>query len=211
MKQMRGPRISAQFWLDIAIDNLCEHGPDALTIEALCRKANRTKGSFYAHFHNYEAFLLALVALWRTRNTEAVIQGADEMATPQDRLAVLNHLVLRLDPRLGERMRELADRYPFIAAAIIAVDEERVAYLAGLYMAADTMSDSDARDLATIEYATYVGLLRMGPPRDLAEMERLYQAFLRLTGREPRPPGDIPPSLRGNDVDRTGWSGQNCC
>ncbi|MBH5397550.1 TetR/AcrR family transcriptional regulator [Bradyrhizobium sp. CNPSo 4010] len=182
MRRSRG-RVSAQYWIDVAARELCARGPDALTIDLLCRKTRKTKGSFYAHFDNYDAFLIALAADWRKRNTEAVIQTVDEKGTPNDRLATLNHLAVRLDAKLDHGMRMLAARNSLIADAVAEVDETRISYLADLYRAAAGYSRTEARDLATIEYAAFVGLPLLAPRRSTRELERLYKAFIRFTSR----------------------------
>lgn len=183
MMQDRKLRLSAQHWIDVAAEELSERGPDALTIDALCRKTRKTKGSFYAHFDSHDAFLAALAAHWRERNTEAVVRSADEKTTPRDRLAMLNYVAVRLDARLDQGMRMLADRNPHIAEAVAEVEETRIAYLADLYLVTGDYSENEARDLATIEYAAYVGLQLVGSKRTPHELERLYQAFTKLTSR----------------------------
>lgn len=47
-------------WLALGLAALAEQGPAGLTIEALCRRADKTKGSFYAHFPAIETYLSAL-------------------------------------------------------------------------------------------------------------------------------------------------------
>lgn len=179
MKEAAKQRASAQYWIDLATEALCEHGPDALTIDALCRKSGKTKGSFYAHFDSHDSFLLRLAAHWRERNTEAVIQAADVKPAAQDRLAMLNYLAVRLDMRLDQGMRLLAERSLRIAEEVTEVDEARIAYLTDLHQATGPFPDGEAMDIATIEYAAYVGLHLIRPKRAPEELERLHKAFTR--------------------------------
>lgn len=183
MKRNTAPRASAQHWIDVAAKALSKHGPDELTIDKLCRKTRKTKGSFYAHFDNYDAFIAALVAYWRESNTKAVARVVAEGTSPRDRLALLNHIVVRLDARFDQGMRKLADRNPLVSDAVAKVDEMRIAYLASLYVATQEFSQSEASDLAAIEYAAYVGLQQISPNLAPDEMERLYAAFAKLTLR----------------------------
>lgn len=171
----------AQDWIDVATKALAERGPDALTIDALCVRAGKTKGSFYAHFDSHDAFLVALAADWRERNTLAAIRRADAAPTPCDRMAVLNHIAARLDPGLDHGMRMLGDRHPLVASAVAEVEEIRIGYLADLYRATGSHSETEARDLATLEYAAYVGLQLVGSKRAPHELERLHGAFTKLT------------------------------
>jgi AcrR family transcriptional regulator len=176
-------RVSAQYWIEIAARALARHGPDALTIDALCRATRKTKGSFYAHFGSHDAFLGALAAFWRELTTEAVMRAVDGAAQAQDRLACLNQLAIAIDPRFDQGMRKLADRSPLIREAVTAVDAMRIAYLAALYEGTGKYAARDAKDLATIEYAAYVGLQQIGPDLPPGELQRLYDAFMKLTAR----------------------------
>lgn len=175
-------RVSAQYWIDVAAKALSKRGPDALTIDAMCRATGKTKGSFYAHFDNHDAFLAALAAYWRENATEAVIRSVDSAASNR-RLSLLNTLAVRVDSRLDQGMRSLAGVSQLVAEAVADVDKTRTAYLAGLYRAAGGYSDSEARDLAAIEYAAYVGLQQIKPKRGPRELERLYAAFTKLISR----------------------------
>lgn len=183
MKRNTTPRASAQYWIDVAAKALSEHGPDELTIDALCRKIRKTKGSFYAHFENHDAFLAALVTYWRESNTQAVTRVVAEGASPRDRLALLNHVAVRLDAKFDQGMRRLADRNHLVSDAVAKVDEMRIAYLASLYEATGDYSESEAADLATVEYAAYVGLQQINPNRAPDELERLYASFAKLVLR----------------------------
>ena len=49
-------RFSRTDWLALGLAALAEDGPLGLTIAALCRRAGKTKGSFYAHFPAIEAY-----------------------------------------------------------------------------------------------------------------------------------------------------------
>lgn len=186
MKRNGTPRASARYWIDVAVKALSEHGPDDLTIDALCRKTKKTKGSFYAHFESHDAFLAALVAYWRESNTQAVTRVVEDGASPRDRLALLNHVAVRLDVKFDQGMRKLADRNRSVSNAVAKVDEMRIAYLASLYQSTEDYSEREAADLATVEYAAYVGLQQINPNLEPDELERLYDAFAKLVLRSPR-------------------------
>ena len=183
MKVQSPSRLSAQHWVVTALQELAEHGPDALTIENLCLKLNKTKGSFYAHFNNHDVFLDAVVQYWRQNDTQSLIHNADQETLPHDRLTKLNHLAVRLDDRIDRGMRMLAHRKPKVAEAVRQVDDMRIACLADLHIAAGHYCNSDARDLATIEYAAYIGLRMTGTSRVSNELDRLHKVFTRLISR----------------------------
>ena len=174
------PRVGADYWVALGLRRLAEQGPDGLTIDGLCRAASKTKGSFYAHFTSHDAFLLAVIARWRAESSAALIASSSVRTDPTDRLLLLNRLAIMLDPALERGIYRLAERNPQVAAAVMAVDDLRLAYLASLYRAMGQHSDQMAADLAAIEYAAFVGFQRPGAARDSQEFERLHQVFLAL-------------------------------
>jgi AcrR family transcriptional regulator len=59
-----GTRLSPDAYFNAAFKILAEHGPEALTIDALCAHLKVTKGSFYHHFSNTAEFVAALMQCW---------------------------------------------------------------------------------------------------------------------------------------------------
>jgi AcrR family transcriptional regulator len=178
-------RRAALQWIEVGLRELSEHGPDALTIDALCRRTGKTKGSFYAHFDSHRAFLGSLVRCWLERNTEALLQAANVETTPRGRLNKLNELAVRLDAKLDQGMRALAERHPELAEAITEVDSIRITNLACLHRAVRNCSEAEAIDLATIEYAAFIGFQYVYPKRSIGELERLNVAFVEMTSGYP--------------------------
>ena len=188
MNTAKKSRASSHYWIDVAVKALSEKGPDALTIEALCRETGKTKGSFYAHFSGYDAFLSALAERWKETNTDVLTRTVDTSASPSDASALLNHLAVRLDPYFDRGMRRLAYRNSLIAEAVRHVDEQRIAYMSQLNRALKSCSEGEAKDLATLEYAAYVGLQQIYPDMEPCELDRLYKSWEpRLTPHHSRP------------------------
>lgn len=139
-------------WIAAGIALLREGGEDELTIDRLARRLRRTKGSFYHHFVDIDAFRAALLEAWTTTHTLVPIEHA-ESESVRDRRARLYDAVGKLDHRLELAVRGWATRSELARAAREAVDERRVAYLTGLW------SGKRRKELAEIEYATFLGLL----------------------------------------------------
>ncbi len=154
-----------------------------LTIETLCTEANRTKGSFYFHFTNMEAFLTALAEHWFETFTLDLIRQSEKRPTPRQRLDLLNTLAVQLDPQIEQGMRRLAARETSIRTICRKVDETRLAYLTKLYLDSGKFDPRDATALATIEYAAMIGYQQIMPDATPKQTADMYQAFLRLTGR----------------------------
>lgn len=170
-------------WLALGLDALAEQGPAGLTIEALCRRAGKTKGSFYAHFPAIETYLAALASHWHETYTQRLMQEADRDEAAQDRLIALDRMALALDFRVEQGMRRLAQLDASVAATCAEVDRERIAYLERLHGESGSFTPDEALALARIEYAAYIGFqqLELGlSPQDLHDC---YGTFMRLLHR----------------------------
>lgn len=169
-------------WLDLGLALMAEKGPDALTIDAVSARAQRSKGSFYHHFETIDAYHLALAEAWREKHTEAVIRRAETAATPEDRLEALNILTSVVDQRVEQGFRVLGARNAAIAASCEAVDARRTQFLARLHSEAGVAPES-ALMLARIEYAAFLGLAITEPNSKPAERQALYRKFIAYLKR----------------------------
>ena len=180
----RPKRFARKDWLQLGLAALAEAGPAGLTVEALCARAGKTRGSFYSHFAGTEDFLGALAGHWRETFTEALIAAANRQGRPGARLDHLNQLAVRLDPRIEQGMRKLAAANAGVAHVCADADARRIAYLARLYEISGKFSRADAQALARIEYAAFVGFQQIAPDAGAAELRQVYQDFMKLTGRD---------------------------
>jgi AcrR family transcriptional regulator len=176
-------RLRLNDWLALGLDALAEQGPAGLTIEALCRRAGKTKGSFYAHFPAIEAYLAALAGHWRETHTLQLMQQADKDETAQDRLIALDRMALSLDFRVEQGMRRLAQLDPGVGATCAEVDRERIAYLEKLHGESGRFTPEEALALARVEYAAYIGFQQLDLGLSPQELHDCYGTFMRLLVR----------------------------
>lgn len=176
------PRFSRQNWLELGFAALAEDGPAGLTIDALCRRAGKTKGSFYAHFPAIEAFLAALAEHWRESFTLRLMQAADQSEAAGERLIALDKMALALDFRVEQGMRRLAQLDAGVAAICTAVDRERIAYLARLHGEAGRLPD-EALALARVEYAAFVGFQQLDLGLSPQDLHGCYRSLMRMLAR----------------------------
>jgi AcrR family transcriptional regulator len=181
----RPARFSRTDWLALGLAALAEQGPAGLTVEALCRRAGKTKGSFYAHFSATEAYLAALAEHWRQTHTQRLMQEADKGEAAHDRLMALDRMALALDVRVEQGMRRLAQLDAGVAAICAGVDRERIGYLEKLHGETGRFGPQEALALARVEYAAFIGFQQLDlglPPEELHET---YRIFMRLLARAP--------------------------
>jgi AcrR family transcriptional regulator len=167
-------------WLALGLTALAEQGPAGLTIEALSRRAGKTKGSFYAHVPAIEAYLAALAGHWRGTHTLRLIQETDKGGPAQDRLIALDKLALALDVRVEQGMRRLAQLDPGVAATCAEVDRERIAYLERLHGESGRFTPEEALALARVEYAAFIGFQQLDLGLSPQELHDCYGTFMRL-------------------------------
>jgi len=183
MSDKKPKRFQYNDWLDLGLSCVRSEPATRLTVDHLCLKANKTKGSFYFHFKNIEAYFLALAEHWYEQFTIDLIHKSQQKSSPKDRLDLLNALAVQLDPRIEQGMRALAAREPSISGICKKVDEMRLTYLGKLYQSTGHFDDDDAEALATFEYAAMVGYQQIKPDATPKETANMYQVFLKLTGR----------------------------
>ncbi len=170
-------------WLELGLSCVRSEPATRLTVDHLCEKASKTKGSFYFHFKNIEAYFIALAEHWYEQFTIELIHKSQQKSSPKDRLDLLNALAVQLDPRIEQGMRALAAREPTISGVCKKVDEMRLAYLSKLYQSTGHFDNDDAEALAVFEYAAMVGYQQIKLDATPKETAKMYQVFLKLTGR----------------------------
>src|SRR3954447_10135934 len=79
-------RLAAADWETAALDALADSGLAGVAIEPLARRLGVTKGSFYWHFADREALLVAALARWETGHTDRIIDAAEDVSDPRERL-----------------------------------------------------------------------------------------------------------------------------
>ena len=177
------PRFRRDDWLALGLVALAEQGPAGLTIEALCRRAGKTKGSFYAHFPAIEAYLAALAGHWRETHTLRLMQETGKGGPAQERLVALDRMALALDVRVEQDMRRLAQLDTAVATTCAAVDRERIAYLEMLHGESGRFTPQEALALARVEYAAFLGFQQLDLGLSPPDLHDCYGTFMRLLVR----------------------------
>ncbi|ASP36954.1 TetR family transcriptional regulator [Labrenzia sp. VG12] len=165
-------------WLDLGLSQLAGEGLAGLTVEALCVRAERTRGSFYHHFKDHDAFVAALMQAWKQRHTLDVAE-ATMAEEPDARTAKLSSMANRLDHDLERAVRQFAQSNRVAAGVVREVDELRTGFVADLYEARGHEPDL-ARDIARIEYAAYIGSQIVWPEMTAEERMALDRRFASL-------------------------------
>ena len=149
-------RLTAQDWIDFALKTLAHEGFEALKADVLARKLGITRGSFYWHFNDLEAFHTRVIEHWKQAATEAIIVDIERYDVPEQRLeALLRHAFGHI-ASLEVRMRTWAAGNTDAARAVSDIDRRRRDYIEKLLIEAG-VSPFLATTRAQLVYWTYLG------------------------------------------------------
>ncbi|MCA1664957.1 MAG: TetR/AcrR family transcriptional regulator [Myxococcales bacterium] len=167
-------RLDAAAWERAALDAIARGGLSAVAVEPLAAALGVSKGSFYWHFADRDALVVAALARWESAETVETIAALERLPDARERMTAV--LRAGLSGELGGAVDAalLADADdPLVAPALQRVTRARLRYTTRLF-AQLGVSRGEARQRALLAYAAYVGhfaLQRAAPsllPRDRA-------------------------------------------
>lgn len=178
-----GRQLTASDWIDAAIAAIVEGGIQAVAVEPLASRLGTTKGSFYHHFQNRDALIVAALERWETSETEAVIARLELIQDPAERLRAVMAAAIADRPG-GIRDAALlgSATHPLVKPVVERVTRRRLDYIAASYVELG-FSPSRARRRALAFYSSYLGLfdyVRVGLDGGLtrAELRRYTKELL---------------------------------
>lgn len=128
----RTPRDS---WIKAGLQALAAGGPGAVRIEVLAQELGVTKGGFYGHFADRNAFLEEMLDTWERRATDEAVELAERKGG-HARIRIRRAGALTFSPELlpvDLAVRDWARRDAAVAARLRRVDNRRMAYLRELF------------------------------------------------------------------------------
>lgn len=127
-------RLTPDDWTEVALAALDEGGLAAVAVEPLAVRLGATKGSFYAHFPNRDALVIAVLTRWEQQSTEARIAALESEPDPVVRL---RFLFTAVSERVGHDRIEMhlraAAEHELVAPVVRRVMDRRIAYTIGLF------------------------------------------------------------------------------
>jgi AcrR family transcriptional regulator len=126
-------RLDRRDWVGVGIEILSSRGVDAIRVEALARRLNISKGSFYWHFKDRDDLLEAILAEWETRQSDWNTEGKDS-PNPVERWARLFELFSRpAYAHLEMAVSSWARQDEKVALRVANADRKRIAYLSMVF------------------------------------------------------------------------------
>ncbi len=153
-------RVSERDWVRAALRVLGTGGSKAIRVEALARDLGVTKGSFYHHFKNREALLVAAFGAWRELATHAIIEAVNAGSEdPAQRLRALCQAAFfstLAEEQVEAAIREWAAQDSGVAQELAEVDQRRLDYVQGLLLV-HGLPEKQAEERAQILYRCLIG------------------------------------------------------
>jgi AcrR family transcriptional regulator len=149
-------RLTAQDWIDLALKTLAREGFQALKADVLARKLGVSRGSFYWHFSELDAFHAQVIEHWRQTATEAIIADLEQYDSREQRLDVLLRGAFGHSGLLEVRMRGWAEQNAQAARVLSDIDRRRKAYTEQM-LAVAGIKPPLAATRAQLLYWTYLG------------------------------------------------------
>ena len=176
-------RLRAEDWLVAALDLMVDDGIAGVKIQRLCDRLGVTKGSFYWHFSDLDAFLGELASRWAEDSAQIKTTLGDEAAPETSLLDAMRVFADRRNLNLARAMRDWAQTDPRARAAIRQADQAVFERVRELFVA-DGFDDADAEVRAKILVYTGIGFAHVGPlgGRPSAQ-EQLVETMEILTRR----------------------------
>jgi AcrR family transcriptional regulator len=175
-------RLDKSDWLDFALGELARKGYGALKAQTLAAGLGVTRGSFYWHFDDLDAFKRDLIAHWTDRTTEELVRAVVREGDAAAQLRGLLKRALRSGAALERAIRAWATADDHVAGLVAAVDWRRLRFAEQL-LAALGVPEAEIGPRARMLYWSAIGRLMMARPEDQdltdAEIEALAGMILR--------------------------------
>jgi AcrR family transcriptional regulator len=180
---MKKRRFNKDDWIALGLEELSAKGCDAVKLEAICKAAGLTRGSFYHHFDDHETYLTSLAQSWLKAQTQDVAAAVDPSRNANDQNAALTEAAMAIDYKLELGIRELGRRLPAVREIIGQADAMRLDVVSKLYEQRYGLDAEAAEQFAYLEYAAFSGIILLDPDMPAGRQRALADLFERTMVR----------------------------
>ena len=180
-----GSRLTADDWIQAGFSTIAEEGLKAVKIDRLCERLDVTKGSFYWHFSDIEAYRGALAEAWgQFRDTER--RSFADLGELEPRERLVRMMASLVNPRqwaLERAVREWARTDEAMAASVRASDQWVFKAVRKAFLDYGFEPD-EAEFRARASFAVGIGFLHTSGPRPSARAIRERERFIDFMLRD---------------------------
>lgn len=146
-----------------------------ITVENLCERLQRSKGSFYFHFKNMDGYTETLMTFWLEESTLSLIRKANLVKDVGEKKR-LNKLSQTLSMKLEQNIRAWAYSNEIVKKHLKEVDKICLDCLIEMEVL-EGKSYDEAKDCGMLTNAMFVGLQQLFPDLSVKERLRLASFF----------------------------------
>jgi AcrR family transcriptional regulator len=176
-------QLSARDWLDVGLKALAANGFTALKAEPLAKALKVSRGSFYWHFADLNAYHAAVLVHWREVTAERVIADLETTPEGESALEVLLRRTFSGRLALERAVRSWATSDAQARAAVQAIDRRRLDYVELLLRKAGQPGDI-AQARAQILYWAFIGYALSDKPLPKARQEMVLGELMGIALRQ---------------------------
>jgi AcrR family transcriptional regulator len=172
-------QLSAKDWLDAGLKALATSGFTALKAEPLSKTLNVSRGSFYWHFADLNAFHAAMLAHWREVAAERIIAGLESTPAGESPIRLLLRRSFSGRLSLEKAVRSWATSDAQARAAVQAIDRRRLDYVSMLLRHAGLPAEI-AQSRAQILYWAFIGYALSDKPLPKTRQEAVLDELMGM-------------------------------
>lgn len=171
-------KLNRHRWLTAGLQALAEEGPEGLRIMPIAQQLGVTKGSFYWHFKNLEAYQSALLEEWEASYTQEAIKWIEsDKSAPDTKLRTWITGAAYANFKLDRAIRSWALTNSSAREVQARVDQSRIDYLAKLLRGIGWKKE-DAVTLGYWTYWAWVGYATLDGPVTTEKQLKLIFSIL---------------------------------
>ncbi len=177
-------QLSARDWLRAGLKTLASSGFTALKAEPLAKAMGVSRGSFYWHFADLNAYHAAVLDHWREVAAERVIADLERAAADEAPIVRLLRRTFSGRLALEKAVRSWATFDSQARAAVQAIDRRRLDYVEMLLRGTGLPTEM-AQARAQILYWAFVGYALSDKPLPRARQEAVLGELVQMALRQP--------------------------
>jgi AcrR family transcriptional regulator len=174
-------QLSATDWVEQGLKALATNGFTALKADPLAKLLGVSRGSFYWHFRDVDAFRAAVLTRWGEIATERVIADLEALSDDTAAVPYLLRGAFRARSSLEVAVRSWAAHDAAARKAVRAIDQRRLSYIEVLLKRSGAPAQT-ARARAQILYWAFLGFVLSDRPLARKEQDRIIEELIRLSG-----------------------------
>ena len=158
-KETPTERLGPDDWTSAALSAIAHNGVANVSIERIAKQLGATKGSFYWHFKDRDALIVAALELWERHYTDDIIDRLSSIEDPRERFRGLLETAFHDHPGVLIDANLLASASDeMVGAALKRVAKKRLGFVRQIFAQDDA---SGGPDRALLAYSAYIGLSQL--------------------------------------------------